>query len=354
MSRETILSRIGSSIMPAKRHHYLPQFYLRGFLKHNRNHLTVIKIDDGDFFQTDTKNVGIETDWNRVGEDRSSIEEHFAKIDGATSHLLSKIDQDEALPTDVDDISLLFYFIARLSVHNPSIRNSLRKHTTNHLKHIGRWHTSSPGIYYGANKEKDIDKIVPYERMKKVVENLEDGKYKISFGHGYFLKHETKFIEEDMIPLFLKLNWSLLITNGQAESFVCSDRPIFMNTTFNQIPGETELIPGLTFSLPLNRRMCLYANSLDFLPEIYYIHKEDWVGNSTLSVPHLNSRTIYMTQRHIYAGDLNWEIATASGGKRNADSLIGKKIEDAINVWFNAYHFEDNSLKNLALDAVRS
>ena len=340
--------------MPAKRHHYLPQFYLRGFRKYNRNQLTVIKIDDGEFFQTDTKNIGIETDWNRVGDDRYSVEEHFAKIDGATSRVLKKIIEDETLPTDIDDICLLYYFIARLSVHNPSLRNNLQNDRIKHLKHVARWQTSSPGIYYEANKDKDIDKLVPYERMKQAVENLEEDKYKISFGHGYFLQHESKFIEEDLIPLFLKLNWSLLITKDQAESFICSDRPVFMNTGLTELPDETELIPSVAFSLPLNQRMCLYANSLGFLPIVHYIDKEDWVGNSTLSVPHLNSRTIYMAQRHIYAGDLNWEMATATGGKRNADSLIGKNIGNVINAWFNAYHFEDDSLKNLALDTVRS
>ncbi|RKU21869.1 hypothetical protein C6499_20885 [Candidatus Poribacteria bacterium] len=312
--------------MPAKRHHFLPQFYLRGFLKHNRNQLTVIKMDNGDFFKTDTKNVGLETDWNRVGDDRSSTEEHFAKIDGQTSRLLSKIDHDETLPTDVDDISLLFYFIARLSVHNPSLRDRLRKDRINHLKHVGRWQTSSPGIYYEANKDKDIDKLAPYERVKKAVENLVDGKYKISFGHGYFLQHETKFIEQDLIPIFCDLHWSLLIAKDPTESFVCSDHPVFMNTGLTELSGETELIPSVAFSLPLNRRICLYAHSIGFLPEIYYISKENWMGNSMLSVPHLNSRTIYRAKRHVYAGDLNWEIATASGEKRNANSLIGKRL----------------------------
>ena len=339
--------------MPAKRHHYLPRFYLRGFLKHNRKQLRVVKIDDGKFFKTDTKNVGIETYWNRVGDDRSSIEEHFAKIDGATSRVLKKIIEDETLPTDIDDVCLLYYFLARLSVHNPSLRDSLQKDRIKHLKHVARWQTSSPGIYYEANKDKDIDKLVPYERMKKAVENLEEDKYKISFGHGYFLQHETKFIEEDLIPLFLKLNWSLLITKDPAENFICSDRPVFMNTGLTELPGETELIPNVAFSLPLNWQMCLYAHSLDFLPEIYYIDKEDWVGNSTLSVPYLNSRTIYAAQRHIYAGDLNWEIATATGEKRDANSLIGKRVKDVIDAWYNAYHFEDNSLKDLALKTVR-
>ena len=68
-----------------------------------------------------------------------------------------------------------------------------------------------------------------------------------------------------------------------------------------------------------------------------------------LSVPFLNSRTIYGAQRHIYAGDLNWEIGTASGEKRNANSLIGKKVKDVIDAWYNAYHDDDNSLKDTVL-----
>ena len=353
-SREMILACIGNNIMPAKRHHYLPQFYLRGFLKHDRKQLTVVKIDDGDFFQTDTKNIGCETNWNRVGDDRYSVEKHFAKIDGATSRVLKKVIEDETFPTDIDDICLLYYFIARLSVHNPSLRNSLQKDWTKHLKHVARWQTSSPGIYYEANKHKDIDKLVPYEHMKKAVDRLVEGKFKLVFGHGYFFEHETKFIEKDLIPLFCNLQWSLLIAKNSAESFVCSDHPVCMNTGLTELPGETELIPKLTFSIPLNHQMCLYADNLGFLPETYYIHKETWYRNSTLSVPYLNSKTIYRAKRHIYAGDLNWEIATATGGKRDANSLIGKKIEDVIEAWYKAYHFEDNSLKDLVLKTVHA
>ena len=337
--------------MPAKRHHYLPQFYLQGFLKHNRKQLTVVKIDVGDFFQTDTKNVGIETDWNRVCDDRSTAEEYFAEIDGKTSRVLTNIFQDETLPTEEDDRVLLLYFVARLSVHNPIIRNVLQKFQTDTFNHLGRSWTSSPGIYYEKVENQDADKLIPYEHMKRFIE---DGAYEINFDHGYFLKHETEFIQATLIPMLYNLNWSLLIAKDPTESLVCSDRPVFMNPTFSQLPGETEFIPDFSLTLPLNRRMCLYGDWLGNLPEIYNIYKEDGTSASMLSVPFLNSRTIYGAQRHVYAGDLNWEIGTATGGKRNADSLVGKKVKDVIDAWYNAYHFEDHSLKNLGLDTVRS
>ncbi len=346
-----LVSIIGGNLLAPKRHHYLPQFYLRGFLKHNRNQLTVIKIDDGNFFQTDTKNVGIETDWNRVCDDRSSAEEYFAEIDGKTSRILKDIFEGKILPTEEDDRILLLYFVARLSVHNPIIRNVLQKFQTDTSNHLGRWWTSSPGIYYEKVKSQDADKLIPYEHMKRFIE---EEAYEINFDHGYFLKHETEFIQETLIPMLYNLNWSLLIVKDPTESFVCSDRPVFMNPMFSQLPGETEFIPDFSLTLPLSKQMCLYGDRLGIVPEIYNIYKEDGSGASTLSVPFLNSRTIYGAQRHVYAGDLNWEIGTATGGKRDANSLIGKRIRDVIDAWYNAYHFDDDSLKNMALDSVRS
>ena len=233
--------------MAPKRHHYLPQFYLRGFLKHNRNQLTAIKIDNGDFFKTDPKNIGCETDWNRICDDRTSVEEHFAKIDGATSQILNKIAKDEALPTETDDIALLFYFLARLSIHNPSIRESLKMAEIDRFKHFGRWKTSSPGIYYETRKDQDPQELIPYEHMKRFIEK---NKYKINFDHGYFLKHETKLIEEELIPILCNLQWTLLIAKDPTENFVCSDRPTFMRTVFTQLPGEPGFTPGVTFVLP--------------------------------------------------------------------------------------------------------
>ncbi len=337
--------------MPAKRHHFLPQFYLRGFLKHNRSQLNVIKLDNGDFFKTDTKNIGCETDWNRVCDDRSTAEEYFAEIDGATSQILKKIVQRETLPTEEDDRVLLLYFVARLSVHNPIIRNVLRKFQTDIFNHLGRWWTSSPGVYYEKVESQDTDKLIPYEHMKRFVE---EGAYEINFDHGYFLKHEAKFIQETLIPMLYNLNWSLVIAKDPTESLVCSDRPVFMNPTFSQLPGETEFIPDFSLTLPLNKQMCLYGDRLGILPEIYNVYKEKRADASMLSVPFLNSRTTYGAQRHIYAGDLNWEIGTATGGKRDANSLIGKKIRGVIDAWYNAYHSDHNFLKDLTLDTIRS
>lgn len=303
--------------MPAKRHHFLPRFYLDGFLKHNRKQMTVVKTDVGKIFKTDTINVGIETDWNRIGDDRSTAEESFGKIDGVTSRVLKKIFENEILPTEKENRDLLLYLIARLSIHNPSFRKGLQEGLINRM-------------------------------IKK------DG-YTVNFQHGFFLKHEAKYIQEKIKPLLSKLYLSLLIVKDQTDSFVCSDRPIFISPMFDPVRGKSEKFThGIAFTLPLNWRMCLYADSFGFLPEVYYIEKENKEVNPILSVPFLNCRTIYGAQRHIYAGDLNWEIDTASGEKRNANSLIGKNIKDVIDAWYNVYPDHDNSVKNIVLDTVRS
>lgn len=335
--------------MAPKRHHYLPQFYLRGFLNPNRDSLNVIKIDDGDIFRTKPLNVGCEADWNRVRNDSTTVEAHFAKIDGATSRVLRKIAEDEVLPTEIDDLGLLLYFAARISIHNPTIRNSLRTGLTNHLDHQARWWTSSSGIYYdGENQDKG--KSIPYEDMKRFVD---EGRFKINFEHGYFLTHESRFINEHVIPLFCKLHWSLLIAADSTENFVCSDRPAFMSAMFTRVSSQAEFAPGVMFTMPLNRRIYLYADSQGILPQQFYIHKKDRRHLSMLSVPWLNSRTIYGGQLHVYSGDLDWEIATASGENRRANSLIGKNIKDVVETWFQRWHDLDRALIDSALQTVQ-
>ena len=272
--------------MEPKRHHFLPQFYLQGF-SNSKGYINVIKIDDGDLFKTNPINIGCEKDWNRIGDDRTSLENHFAEIDGATSKVVKKIDKDEVLPTEPDDRILLVYFGARLCVHNPSIRNGLRTAQTNHLKHLGRWRTSSSGIYYETTKNQDMSKVIPYERMKSFVENIEEGNYKIDFDHGYFLEAETRYIEDTLFPLLCKLHWSLLIIEDSTGNFVCSDRPVFLNTMFTQFSDEADFTAGFAFTLPLNRRMCLYADTLNIFPEVCYINKEDEYRNPMLSIPYL-------------------------------------------------------------------
>ena len=338
--------------MEPKRHHFLPQFYLRGFLDPDKGYINVLKVDDGNLFQTNPSNIGCEKDWNRIGDDRSSAEEHFAKIDGVTSEVLKKTFENEILPTEMDDMVLLIYFAGRLCVHNPSVRNGLRSAQTNYLKHLGRWRTSSPGVYYDTTKNQGLNRAVSYEQMRRFVEDIDEGKSKIVYDHGYFLGVEDRFIEENLLPLLCRLHWSLLIIEDYTESFVCSDRPVFLNTMFTQFPDETEFTPGFAFTLPLNRRMCLYADTLNIFPGVCYINKEDEHQNPLLSIPFLNTRTIYEAKRQIYAADLNWEITTISGEKRNANSLIGKNIKNVVNAWHKRYSRDDKSLRDLAFKTV--
>ena len=84
----------------ARLHHYLPQFYLKGFCG-NRQNLSLYCIDKEErkAFEANIKNIGAEKDFYKIdnGTEPDIYKKHLSKIEVKLSKALKKIKETSSL-----------------------------------------------------------------------------------------------------------------------------------------------------------------------------------------------------------------------------------------------------------------
>ncbi len=254
----------------SRNHHYIPQFYLKGFLDPNRpkEQLRVIDKIKKESFVTNPRNVGAKRDFNRVdipGMPIDAVEKLFSEIEGEVARVLKYVEDNATLPKGTN-VDTLLYFVALLYGHNPQFRNNLSSFETTLIKQMLRVSLSNPESYESwAQQERDAGREVPeYEEAKRFAEEENFG---IRYGHGHHLRYELQSVDK-ILSLLRHRQWSLFIAAKGTSDFVCSDRPVVLVTIGDppQNPDHPYNIggPGLAqrdteLTMPLNSRMALFG-----------------------------------------------------------------------------------------------
>lgn len=311
----------------SRNHHYIPQYYLRGFLDPNlkKKQLHVIDMIGGRHFVTTPRNVGSQRDFNRVnipGKPIDEVEKTLAEMDTAVARVLRYVKENETLPTG-GDLEILIYFVALLYMHNPRIRNNLTSIETMVIKQFTKALFFRPERYESyRQQEKAAGKDLPeYETMKQFVESEN---YDIRYGHGHHLRYELEIIDNVVFPLFSQRKWSLFIAEDGAGAFICSDHPVALMSVGNPPPNPDHPYniggPGLAHSdteltVPLNHRMALFAIFKG--PSYVGMADEKIVAN-------VNVRTIGSAAKRIYCSNLDFKFLENGKMKNGRDSWMSR------------------------------
>ncbi len=295
---------------PSRNHHYIPQFYLKGFLDPSRSkeQLCVIDKTKKQSFFTNPRNVGSQRDFNRVdilGKPIDAVEKSLSEIEGEIAQVLKYVEDNATLPKGTD-IETLFYFVALLYGHNPQFRDNLSSFETTVIKQMLKALLSNPESYESwAQQERDAGREVPeYEEAKRFVE---EENFDIRYGHGHHLRYELQSVDE-ILSLLRHREWSLFIAPKGASDFVCSDRPVVL-VTIGDPPQNPDHpynigVPGLAQSnteltMPLNRRMALFGAFN--IPSCIRTADEKMVAD-------FNANTIHSATKQIYCPNLNFKF----------------------------------------------
>lgn len=301
----------------SRNHHYIPQFYLRGFSDASLpgEQLQVIDKTERRSFLTNPKR-----DFNQAeipGLPADDAEKRiFGLIDREAAKALKYIIDNRKLPTGTEMRNLI-YFVAVLAAQNPYIRDILINAETEFHKQRMRSLVSSREMYESASQGvRSSGPKVPYEVAKQFVEG---GHYtiKIEFPHGYHMGHELNTIQEVVFPLFSRREWSLLISEEDTSNFVCSDRPVGLFEIINppnQWPysntSTKPIVKDLELTMPLNLRMALHATFGD--PSVIATASER-------DVAFINGRTIHAATRQIYCSHLDFKFLDNEEIKKGRD-----------------------------------
>ncbi|MGR3466041.1 DUF4238 domain-containing protein [Limimaricola sp.] len=110
-------------------HHFIPQFYMRGFSEGVGRKASVFAFDKdtGKMFKTLVRNVGSRRNFFRVevnGVDPNALEDAMAEIEGGISVHLADVIATRSFPSD-DHFSSVMTLIAGISARNPRFRNQM-------------------------------------------------------------------------------------------------------------------------------------------------------------------------------------------------------------------------------------
>ena len=304
----------------ARNHHYVPQFYLRGFSDPNLQNEQLHVIDKGNrrHFVTTPPNIAAQRDFNRIniqGYSMDAIERHLAQIESRVSRVLRSITENATLPEENTDMDYLIVFVAILAVNNPQIRDRLMDRDRETSRQMMRSLVASREAYESRLSDLGIEDQIEYEAARAFVESE---RYTISIDDpfGYYLACVFLGLHGAVLPFFNPMQWRLLIAEESASGFICSDRPVFLFRIVDLMPYQqprytvtlagliipNETVPPVHYELtmPLNPRMALYGTTPENSFPIEY--------GDQMTVAHINKRIIDAAARQIYCSNLDFKF----------------------------------------------
>lgn len=303
----------------ARRHHYLPQFYLAGFTPSGKKEdkLWVFDLDTGKKFTTTTENVACEKDlyrWEGVTEHEDFLEtETFQKLDNKASKIIESILQTKTIPSkDTDEYSYLMQFIAAFKIRTPWSQKQNEELTEQIIRAITNVVTQSEErwqIFRNralGEEGKDFSK----EQMREVV--FDESKYTIKVQREAYLKT----MSDRLKPLFEILwerEWSFCET--QESHLICSDYPLVVDWT---IPNPSNKPPGLAHSntavsIPLTKKAVLIGS--------FEKHFMSPISKELVGVINFLEAAVY-AHRFIFSADEDFSWLKNDGYLGHAEELI--------------------------------
>jgi hypothetical protein len=273
-------------VSEARQHHYIPQCYLRGFAVKGKKYwqMTVANIQSGEFFETNTKNVGGERDFNR--------------IEVPVAPAIRRVAESRRFEGD-DRISIL-NLMALMAVRSPYMREHWRQAHENLMKRVmdvalatpERWQSQ---LQQMKNAGKEINENLTYDQIKDFHER---GEYDINMNREWFIGLELKLFETVLLTL-VDRKWVLYVTPPANGVFVTGDRPVALYykdrkgvpPMLQESPGFA--MPGTQILFPLRHDMALVGDFED---------AED--GTQVASMPLVamaNLRMIERAQAQVYS-----------------------------------------------------
>lgn len=243
----------------AKRHHFLPKFYLEGFSR--EGWVWLFDRPRGEFRRQRTKQVAVIGRYYSVatvdGPNPAVVERLLGSIEAGTRPLIEKLDAGELLdPTDKDALSV---FVASMYSRVPQFRNDYEHLSAELLRRMSEIMLGDPeraalaieNMRLDTGEDLDIDP----QRLSDFVTR---GEYDVEFPPEHSIKMMLELIPE-FGRLFEQMNW-IFCHPPARSSFVTTDAPFLLIPPPQERPdffGVGVLTPGAQKILPLSQRTCV-------------------------------------------------------------------------------------------------
>lgn len=233
----------------ARRHHYIPQCYLRGFAMGSGKQcrLQVASLDRHEFFETHPKNVAHVRDFNRIeveGFKPDVLEGALSVLEGEVAEAIRNISESHKF--EGNDKNCILNLISLLAVRSPQMREHWRKFEEQVMKQIMGLALATKERWEGQLRQMKKDGVkvnenITYEQLK---EFFDRGEYNIVLNNEHHIGLE--FTGQDAVLQALgRRRWKLYISNDEIGCFITGDRPVVITWNKpNEIPVMMRRSPG--------------------------------------------------------------------------------------------------------------
>ena len=250
--------------MTARRHHFIPEFYLAGFTLSGSkdDFLWVLDQEQVQQWKAKPSKTGHQRDFYRVDLPDGApdgLEIALGHVEGQVAPVLKRVIEAKTR-LSADDLLWLINFISLMDARVPYMRNKwssfidevYKKRARNMVVSREQWRATFDNM---REKGEDISNDVSYEQMKSFIE---DGKYTIDMDQNWHMRNLLN-LRDKILRLLVKREWCLLIAEEDGCEFICSDNPVAlewgkpMNGPYPPGFGHA----GTMVTMPLNKDLAL-------------------------------------------------------------------------------------------------
>lgn len=279
-------------------HHFIPQYYLRGFADGVGRKAKVFTFDRDTktAFVTLVRNVGSRRHFFRIeadGIDPNALEDAMAEIEGQFASHLADVIQAKAFPTP-EHFNSVMNILANISVRNPRIRGLMSDSHKEIAEKLSGMALSSKEIWESQmeNMRKDghpVNDNLTYEDMKEFHESKN---YDIIVDQTHLIQTEFKMLDP-VLECSARRNWCF-VTAAEGQQYICSDDPVVLSWVDDTNKGPYPPGHGLKGTMvlfPLCSNLLLMGTYED-LPE-QMIHEPIQVTATNTHIANFSTKQIY-------------------------------------------------------------
>jgi hypothetical protein len=252
----------------ARKHHYIPQCYLRGFVRYSEKpKLAVIDMGRGKTFSASPENVAAERDFHAIsvkGLPTDALEQEFSKFEAELAPAINRIVNVRAVK-DRNDLNCILNFIALLAVKNPYRRAQNEEIAKDMVRHAAELAVADETVWKDHLRQAQIGgklaDISPQD-YRSLHDFVARGDYDLQMAREWHLGVELNALKK-MVRILAARRWSTLLAPPKSKGFITSDHPVCL--TWSDEPPHTFYPPGHALTgtsvlFPLHKHLALLGS----------------------------------------------------------------------------------------------
>lgn len=284
-------------------HHFMPQFYLRGFRDPNvpegqEPWIWVVDFKQQRIERRAPKNVGKAANYYAFPEVEAAggeaVESILSKIESASAPAVKRLLASDNNEIERQDRADLLFFVAVFAVRVPFFRNFTEKFAANVAKNLMQVSASDPECFEHTLREalrgkEDLtpDKI---EELRQWV--LDDSKYTIRAAPKLSIVMGFQTVIETIYPIFDQMNWAVVRAGGDLR-FITGDTPVtWVDPTLAPPFSYGLALRNVEVTFPVGPKVSLFGTWEGLTGSIR--------SNDPL-VQEFNARQVFFADRYVFA-----------------------------------------------------